>query len=340
MARMCHDKKQGYPNEETYSQRALSVSAATVIGRAAYFYFHGNYFDKGTIMKGSFLLVSTVVLAAVKCGCSPSEKSISPEQLEQFQTTVNIAAIRCRENTGVFGEATDKYSQLAEQAAANPEYERQAPREAAIAYRLYAAYLLLHPSGQPKEVKAKDGLPWLVRSVTVDHNVKDFRELQAAAQFLRSIAEGQQTSVDHQQYIAHALRTGMVEASGEQVGEEVSDYMRLVRKVMGKRGDGGSSPSEDVEYLEAYGKGGNTIGLCLIAMRMNLLAKFPGKEVGSTQPCYINTLPNGNTCVRYQFIGEQTILLEWEASKTRAIVMPKTEHARMIMSLVEKGNTN
>ena len=65
----------------------------------------------------------------------------------------------------ILGQASDKYCQLAEQAASNSEYERQAPREAAVCYRLYAAYLIILPSGQPKSVKVKDGLPWVKRAL-------------------------------------------------------------------------------------------------------------------------------------------------------------------------------
>ncbi len=286
-------------------------------------------------MRGSFSAVSIVWLAAIGCARGQLARPIPAEEMDQFKTAANLAAMQCREETSILGEAADRHRQLAEQAASNSEYERQAPREAAIAYRLYAAYLLLQPSGQSIRSRCKDALPWVKRTLETYEAIGDAEQLKASQRLLTDIADGKTAKVEPPDIFRHFLRVAMVEASDERVAEEVSSYLGALRKGMTERADGGSSPSEDADYLEAYGKGATTVGACIKAVQLSLMTKFPGKEVGSTRPYYINALPNGNTCVRYQFHGDRTVLYEWEVNKARGLVVPKTDAARTIMALVE-----
>ena len=50
-----------------------------------------------------------------------SAKPVPADQLEQFKAAVNVTAMQCKEDTTIFGEASEKYRQLAEQAAENTE---------------------------------------------------------------------------------------------------------------------------------------------------------------------------------------------------------------------------
>lgn len=286
------------------------------------------------MMKGLLLFLAFACLSVVGCGTS---ESVPPEQLDQFRAAVDILAMQCREETTVLGQASEKFRDLAEQASSNSQYERDAARESAICYRLYAVHLLSRPTGHSKEEICKDAMPWMVRALNTDKNVKDLQELKAAEQYFRQIADGKVLKFDPQEFFEHMLRVCMVEASGEEVGKRVSEYMFAVRKLTGN-GDG-ESPSDDVDFLEGYGIGATTIRTGLEATKLLLSTNFPDKDVGSTRPYYINTLENGNTCVRYQFHADgKTILLEWEVSKKKGLVIPKTEMARKLTELAEDPN--
>ena len=163
--------------------------------------------------------------------------------------------------------------------------------------------------------------------------VGDYEDLKLAERFLTTSA-GDIPSRDKAEIFRHMIRLAMVEASREQVDSEADSYRQAGDTVLKPRSDGGSSPSEDVDYLEAYGKGDTTIDKCLKAMQLRLMTDSPGKEIGPTR--YINPMPNGNTRVGYKFHGKETILLEWEVSKAKGLVLPKTKVMRAIMTLVDK----
>ena len=285
-------------------------------------------------MRGSLSAIWITCLMTVGCTRGQPASPVPAEQLDQFKATVNTTAMQCKEDTTTLGEASDKYRQLAEQAASNSEYERLAPREAAIAYRLYAAYLIMQPSGRGVETKCRDALPWVRRALQTHTTVGDHDDLKLTERFLTASIGGSAPNQDKTGIFQHIVRLAMVEASREQVDAEADRYKAAAGAAMTPRGEGGSSPSEDVDYLEAYGKGETTIDTCLKAMKLRLMTDAPGKEIGPTR--YINPMPNGNTRVGYKFHGKVTILLEWEVSKAKGLVLPKTEAARAIMTLVDK----
>lgn len=304
-------------------------------------------FGGGLIMKNRCMLAATVLMVLLT-GCGedsedtgagpPSTEPLGANQLEDFKAAANKLAMQVRQDTTLLGVADDRFRRLAEQAASNVNYERQAPREAAIAYRLYAAHLLIQPTGQSKLAKAKDGLPWLSRAAKVDRTVGDFAEVQVAERFFRHTVGARRADIDPQDYLRYAMRTAMVEASREQVAEEVTLYMRAARKALTPTAKGGSSPSEDAEYLWNYAEkeGGASVGISLMALRLMLARNFPGKDVGSTRPSSINVLPNGNTLVRYRFVGREPIELEWEVSKAKGLVVPRNKWARWLMTMDPK----
>ena len=273
----------------------------------------------------SFILTLCAAILGI-AGCRPATP-VPPQTLEDFRTSVQVIQLRCMEEPLItVGEVSDKFRRLAEQAATNPEYERKCRKQAAAAYRIYAAHLIIAVGGPSKPARARDAGPWLDRAIRVNADANDFRDLKLAGDFFRSIAEERVTSFDPQTYIEHVLRVAMVEGTAEQVSEKVNEFMGVMR--VGHS----STISRDVDYLESQGKGGPAIKAAIMLIQQSMQERHPGKEVGSFAPCYMNTLPNGNTCVRYKFYGDEvTILLEWEVNAEKKIILPKTEGARAIM---------
>jgi len=266
-------------------------------------------------------------------GCRRDEP-VSAAKLVEFKASANLFALESREDISQMADLTDRFRALAEQAASNPQYDREAPREAAISYRLYAGNLLVRVSGASKAAKANDALPWLKRAVLLGASFKDFPELQGAERFFTEATKKTPAAIDSRDWAQHMIRVCMVEATPEQFGEIVSMLLGMVRS-LDKKQAGGSSINEEVAFLEGQGKGEKTIKLGLMAFKFELQKLNPGRQVGSDEASFILPQSNGNTCIRYTFMnGTTPHLIEWEVNKTKGIVIPKTEGARVIMELI------
>lgn len=130
------------------------------------------------------LLLLSLLLVA---GC-PKPEAIPAQQLQRFQTEAQAQAADARSNPLGVPVAKDQFAALAQQVAGNRSYELQAPAEAAIVYRLYAAALILAPNAAGPMAAVKDGLPWLARAIKVDPNAADIEELRTAHKFFSAIA--------------------------------------------------------------------------------------------------------------------------------------------------------
>ena len=280
----------------------------------------------------------TAALVLLGSGCARlMTKPVPTEELASFRSEVTAMAQECCSDTTVLGGLDDKFKRLAEQAASNVSYERQAPRQAAIAYRLYAAHLLIQPNGRPKQSKIRDAMPWLDRAVKVDKTVGDFEDFKASTAFFSQFLQGEAEQAGTEEYVSHLMRVSMVEATREQVAQETTKYMDAVAKAFAPSSSGGASLSEDVDYLESYKVGGGDIRMGLFALRLRLMQQYPGKDVGSGQASYINTLPNGNTCVRYEFMGDKPLVVEFEVNKARKLVLPRNDLTKAVLDALKQS---
>lgn len=285
-------------------------------------------------MKTRVALISALsLLACVGASCRGAEPP-SAASLAEFQANADAYALQARERPERLGQLTDRYQLLAEQSSANPGYEDAAPREAAIAYRLYAGHMLVRVNGRPKFAKAKDALPWLTRATGLDSRFADLPEFKEAARYFNDVAGGESGDIAPAEWAQHMFRVCMVEATPQQIGEITGAVLGMANSIRKQEGLA-SALNADVEYLESRGKGEMTIKVGLMAFKATLHERNPGKDVGSDVPISITPLANGNTRVRYEFIDKTTPhLFEWEVNKTKGIVAPQTDGARMIMQLV------
>lgn len=120
---------------------------------------------------------------------------------------------------------------LAETALSNAEYEKKAPRESAICYRLYAAAILIAPQDEPM-AKAKNALPWISRAIEVDPKVQDMGGLAEAASFVGRIAEGAMAQAALDEFFYNVFRIGMVEATDEEVTSQTKGMIEGVKAMM------------------------------------------------------------------------------------------------------------
>ncbi len=172
------------------------------------------------------------------------------------------------------------------------------------------------------------------RAVLLDPAVADSAELAESVGFWSARADGSQTSWTTEEYIRHLIRLGMVEASRDEVADEVAIYLGCAKQSTRPRADGGSSLGDSVDYLEQYSTGGPGVREALTGMKLNLQRQFACRDVGSTTASYVNALDNGNTCVRYEFVGSEPIVVEFEANRDQDLVIPRTESAAVLMKLV------
>ncbi len=262
---------------------------------------------------------------------------MSPSVAE-FQSEVAALAANCRRDTTLMGTLSDQFQRLAETAATDPDLERQAAREAAMAYRLYAAYLILRPGEIPKPVRIRDAAPWMQRAAMLAPSVADASGLNKAVGYFSDLAAGTEPPRDTGEYLKHLMRLGMVEASDHEVAQEVAGYLGYTERVTEPQAGGGASLSDDVDFLEEYRVDGPSMHEALMGLKLNLQLRFGARDVGSVSASYVNRMDNGNTCVRYEFMGDEPILLEFEVSKDNNLVTPTTEVAEVIMRLV-RGET-
>lgn len=267
---------------------------------------------------------TSVILCAAVLGISGCRRAtpVPPQTLEEFRATVQVVQLRCLDEPLItVNEVSDTFRRLAEQAAANPEYERKCRRESAASYRIYAAHLILAVGGPSKPARARDAVPWLDRAIRANPDANDLPDLKSAGAFFRSMADERLGSFDPRTYIEHVVRVAMVEGTAEQVSAKVTEFMGVMRFKQTSR------VPRDVDYLESHA----AIMAGIMLMQQKMQEGHPGKEVGGFSPCYMDEMPNGNTCVRYRFYGDVTILLEWEVNADKKILIPKTEAARVIM---------
>ena len=118
----------------------------------------------------------------------------------------------------------------AEKFAADPVYARQAPRETAIVFRLYAASILFSPNGSAK-AELRRSLAWLRRAMDIYADFKDARELIAAMGFL-TIAEGPGTEADLETFLRHSFRVALIEETETQVEMHTRRAMETVTKML------------------------------------------------------------------------------------------------------------
>jgi len=273
-------------------------------------------------MNKYFTLILTLCAATLGvAGCRPATP-VPPQTLDDFKASVQVLQLRCIDEPLItVNEVSDRFRRLAEQAAANPEYERKCPKEAAASYRIYAAHLIIAIGGPSKPARARDAGPWLDRAIRANPNANDLTVLKSASEFFRSMADERLDTFDPQTYIEHVVRIAMVEGTAEQVSAKVTEFMGVMRFKQSSR------VSRDVDYFESH----DAIKAAIMLMQQKMQERHPGKEVGGFSPCYMDEMTNGNTCVRYRFYGDVTILLEWEVNAEKKIIIPKTDAARVIM---------
>lgn len=268
---------------------------------------------------------------------APSGSLVSPEDVANLRKAAEDLLGFSRKMPFALPAKKGELKQLSQQVAANPDYERQAPREAAIIYRLMAAAYLSRADLNFGSA-ARDASPWLTRAIQVDPNVKDLVELQAAQRFLSEMVTGKSgESVEARKFFGHVFRIAMVEATSEQIQSQIAIVIAVANAVHTPRAKGGTSVKDDFDYLWDYGKKGKTIGTFMETLKIAVRATFPGKDIdGRPIPM---PLPNGNTKVICVIDGGERATFEWEVSKAKGLIIPKTKHAEAMTALVKKQMT-
>ena len=232
----------------------------------------------------------------------------------------------------------DKIKLLAEKLWSEHRYEKQAPHEAAIIYRLYAAIILLQPYSQetPLTKVYESAMPWLMKSVQLDDEAGDHLELEKSKNFLTEILRNKKESWSLKETLQNNFRIAMLGATPEQIDNQVKPLMTHVLQLVSPSSKGGSSPKEDVEYLEGQSIGNDnriTFGKVFKTMAITFKGKFPNIEQPNDGNPQLTPLQNGNTSVTWEFSNGTSNMLkyEFEVSKSKKIIIPKSEAASNII---------
>lgn len=253
--------------------------------------------------------------------------------MQQFQETADTYAADAREDPFSVVVNADELAALAEQVAANRNYELQAPSEAAIIYRLHAAALILKPNVGGVLPAVKDGLPWLARAVRVDPDVADIKQLRKAHAYFSKIAKGEVVQTEAAHFMRSAYRVAMVGSSEADVDSESAALVQALGQVVKGSAEDGTTTRDDFEFLWNYGTN-STVGELVETTRMVVSSRFPDRDVGGVPRSL--PLENGNTEVTCSIHGAKEAVFQWEVSKAKNLIIPKTELAEEIMKLAEE----
>jgi hypothetical protein len=242
------------------------------------------------------------------------------------------ARIRGGLGPGAAGAFKTYIEPIANKVWADQRYEKQAPHESALIYRLYAATLLLERPPDGNIVKTvQTALPWLRKAVLLDDETHDRKELQDAVNFFEQMAAGKVAEVKMSTMLGHQFRVAMPGAKPGEIEKHVQSMVQLLTGLVTPSA-GGSSPKDDFNYLARHKLGGASIGQVMEAMRITLQARFPDVNIGG-QPYFV-PLPNGNTLVQYKFDnGKKTLTYQWEVNQSKGLIVAKDDVTRELMTL-------
>ena len=264
---------------------------------------------------------------------------LTPKEITSLRDQAFFYASEFRNDPliGIF-KYRDKIKPLAEKLWSEHQYEQQAPHEVAIIYHLYAAILLLQPYSRETQLSKvyETTIPWLMKSVQLDDNAGDHLELLKSKNFLVEIIRNKKESWSLKETLQNNFRIAMLGATPEQIDNQVKPMMTHLLQLVSPSSKGGSSPKEDVEYLEAKSIGNDnriTLGKVFQTMAITFKGKFPNiDQPNDGNPQFI-PLQNGNTLVTWEFSNGTGNMLkyEFEVSKSKKIIIPKSEAASNII---------
>jgi hypothetical protein len=111
-----------------------------------------------------------------------------------------------------------------------PNFEKQNPKITALAYRLYAASILLQPLNKNTNplIPVDLSFPWLERTLAVNYAFKDNNEFKSSVEYLRQILTKNPNSLPMEEYLKHKFRIAMIEADEKEVCNQVYNSLIII----------------------------------------------------------------------------------------------------------------
>lgn len=324
------------PNLVVFLRIVLSVAAA-ILGATIPGIFRFDWRGKGLVVRSGgalALFVASFVWSptVVQSPSGPPPPPLTSDETSTLQAQGFHYAAELRREPAAASAFKADIEPIAKRIWEDPRYEQKAPQSAALIYRLYAATLLMQrpPDGDITK-GVESALPWIKKAVELDDEAGDHDELRQALGFLEQLVEGKVRDVELGEMLGHEFRVAMPGAKQEEVEKHVHYAVGMVTGLLDPT-IAGSSPRDDLVYLSHYQLGNASIGQIMEVMRITLKGKFPSVDVGG-QPVFA-PLPNGNTLVQYNFNnGRTSLVYEWEVSKPKELIIPKSDAAKEVMGL-------
>ena len=130
-----------------------------------------------------------------------------------------------------------------------------------------------------------------------------------------------------------AYRIAMVGSSAADVDSMSAGLTQVMGGMAQGSSDDGTTTEEDFDFLWGYGSK-STVGEMVEVIRMSASAGSPGADVGGVPGAL--PMDNGNTLVTCTIKAQEEMVLQWEVSKAKNLITPKTKWAEALMKTVEQ----
>jgi hypothetical protein len=109
-----------------------------------------------------------------------------------------------------------------------------AARAVATTYRLYAASILMSPTGTTL-AGLQSAAPWVRRAIELYPGFADRAELEEASRFLMDLLIRQPAQIEMKELLSREIRIAMVEAEQAEVDRQVETAFGMIKELMEQR---------------------------------------------------------------------------------------------------------